>query len=744
MFRRLPVAAAALLLAALPSAARATGAWTTYMRVFECTDMVALTDTVWIASREAGLLRHVRSTGAFESLTREPGGLASLHVTALEFDRTGRLWAGTPGRGASRLSADGSTWDLVNAFDGLPSDSVNTLRATGDSVWIGTQGGLALWDGEQVAGSVPDLGTASPFRSNSVRGVVVTGDTVMVGTGDGIYLARRSANLATWTNIDSGLVSRNVYSMATDGREVFALANGAAYRWNRATSRWNYQAVLGGARLLRDDAGWITASNSGGLWRWNGTGWAQLPGSPATSSSVSPGEVEFAADPAGATFAMRDGTLRVQGTPWTTLELPGPVDNNIQNVVVDGARVWVNSNSDGVSRLENGVFRSWRAGCCGSGQDTSFVNPAGAFAALRDGRGRMWFSFWGSAIERYDDSTGTPSVVRPILAGPPPLPDSLYNHTAGWAVAHDPENYVYIGGDTFNRGVRPPVGIDVFEPGGTLLTVWRTTNTGIPDNQVRALAVDRKRTPNRIWAGFPGTGVAYATIPADRTAAPQFSALPRTSTLDIFGLELYGDSLWVLSTTNLQRFSAATFSFAAEYEIPGAPAPLGAMRPLAVSPDGSVWVGSVDGVRRYRRGGGTDDYKTSNSPLANDEVRAIAVDPATGVAWFATAGGLSRFDPGWTPPPPPTIPSLAITVYPNPAQFPAIGLALKLSGNATAYTGEIYDLNGRAVHRFTAAGNGRVVWDGRDLDGRRVRPGVYFVRAHGGGHEARARVVVLR
>lgn len=742
MLRRLAILAALATLATPPSSARAAGAWTNYMRLLNGTDLIALSDTVWIASREAGLVRHLRSTGAFESVTREPGGLAANHVTALEFDATGRLWAGTPGRGASRLSADGSTWDLVNAFDGLPSDSVNALRASGDSVWIGTQGGLALWDGTQVAGSVPDLGTASPFRNNAVRGIVIVNDSVFVGTGDGIYVALRSANLTTWTALDSGLANRGVFSMATDGREVFALANNAVYRWNGVTQRWTYEAVTGVSRLLRDDFGFVTCSTAGGLMRWTGGTWTLMPGSP-TATSASPGQVEFSPDPSGLTFAVRDGLLHVEGAPWTSRSLPGPVDNNIQNVAVDGDRVWVNTNGRGVSRLEHGEWRSWPSNCCGSAQDTAFVNPAGAFTLMRDGRGRMWFSFWGYAVERYDDSTGTPHLERPIL----PFsggPDSLLNHTAMWSADYDAENYVYLGGDTWDRGGRPPVGIDVFAPGGELASVWKTTNAGIPDNQVRALVVDRDRTPNRIWAGFPGTGVAYASVPADRTAPPQFQRLPRSETLDVFGLALYGDTLWVLSTTSLQRFSSVTASFVSSLEIPGAPAPLGAMRPLAVSPDGSVWVGSVDGVRRYRRGGGYDDYKTSNSPIANDEVRAIAIDPVTGVAWLATAGGLSRFDPGYTPPAAPTIPSLRLVVYPNPAQFPAIGLDLRLSGNATAYTGEVYDLGGRLVHRFSAGGNGRVVWDGRDLDGQRVRPGVYFVRAHGGGHEASARVVVLR
>lgn len=594
--------AALVCLSLVPAPGRAAGAWTTYVRLADCSDMIALTDTVWIASHDAGLLLYLRASGGFESLTREPGGLASNDVTALEFDRRGRLWAGTPGMGVSRLSEDGSRWDLVNAFDGLPSDSVNTLRALGDSVWIGTQGGLALWDGARVAGAVPDLGTPSPFRDNRVRGVVVVRDSVFVGTGDGVYVSLLSSGLRSWAALDSGLVNRNVFSMATDGREVFALANNNPYRWNMTTRRWSIAGGAGVVRLLRDDFGRITASSASGLWRWSGSAWTLLPASP-TATSPSPGEVEFATDPAGTTFAMRDGVLHVEGAPWSDVALPGPVGNNLQNVAVDGARVWVNTNAQGVARLENGRWRNWPSDCCGAAQDTSFLNPQNAFTLLRDARGRMWFSFWGFAIERYDDSTGTPHVIRPILpygGGP----DSLLTHTAGWSAAYDALDRVYIGGDTWDRGGRPPIGIDVFDPGGALVAVWKSTNSGIPDNQVRALVVDRSRTPNRIWAGFPGSGVAYASLPDDPAVVPAFTALPRSETLDVFGLALYGDSLWVLSTTDLQRYNSSNFNYVSSLQIPGAPAPLGAVNPLAVSPDGTVWVGSVDGVRRYRRGEG--------------------------------------------------------------------------------------------------------------------------------------------
>ena len=57
-------------------------------------------DTIWCASLEGGLLRYVRSADRFESIAREPSGLASQALTALEFDRSGRLWVGTSGPAA--------------------------------------------------------------------------------------------------------------------------------------------------------------------------------------------------------------------------------------------------------------------------------------------------------------------------------------------------------------------------------------------------------------------------------------------------------------------------------------------------------------------------------------------------------------------------------------------------------------------------------------------------------------------
>src|SRR5262249_8158896 len=201
-------------------------AWSTYLHAFTCRDLLCLGDTVWMATGEAGLLRYVRSAGTWTPITREPNGIAGNTLNALALDRSGNLYAAVPGKGVSRLDRDGR-WSLINAFDGLPSDTALTLRAQGDTVWMGTTRGLALWNGTTIAGSIPHRGTISPFASNAINGIAITGDTMFVSTPPAVYLARLSQRLATWTAIPNGLpLNAEVFGIATDGRNLTAVASG--------------------------------------------------------------------------------------------------------------------------------------------------------------------------------------------------------------------------------------------------------------------------------------------------------------------------------------------------------------------------------------------------------------------------------------------------------------------------------------------------------------------------------------
>ncbi|HUK61975.1 MAG TPA: two-component regulator propeller domain-containing protein, partial [Dongiaceae bacterium] len=470
--------------AALPGAAHATGAWTTYIHMVTTNDILALPDTVWLASGEAGLLRYLRSSDTFESITREPGGLASNSVTALAFDRSGRLWAGTAGKGVSRLAATGGTWDLVNAFDGLPSDSVNVLRADGDTIWIGTTRGIALWNGTQVAGSVPDLGTPSPFRHDGITGIVVDGDSLFVATLNGLYLARLSESLANWTDESAGIATSEIDGLAIWHRQPFALAGGLVYAWNGGG--WTATTVSGAVDKLRDDFGTLLAVSPNGLFQWDGLQWNAIPAAWGSGSGAT--VTEMAADPSGQVFETHaQALLEHQGAAWVTHHPEGPVDNDVQNVLHDGTRLWAATFSGGVSMLDAAGWHTWHAGCCGPGQDTSFVDPSFAFTLQRGAAGDVWISTWGRSMERIDPTT-TPFTFEHVYQAFGLAPsDTNSAHTWGWSSAVDPWGYVLVGGDTPDRGGLEPMGVDVYAPDGTRAITWKTTNAGLRSNQVRAL-----------------------------------------------------------------------------------------------------------------------------------------------------------------------------------------------------------------------------------------------------------------
>jgi ligand-binding sensor domain-containing protein len=308
---------------------------------------------------------------------------------------------------------------------------------------------------------------------------------------------------------------------------------------------------------------------------------------------------------------------------------------------------------------------------------------------------------------------------------------------------------MWISLETDGRDYPSPVafGIDYYGPDGTFMRNYQPANTNpgaaMRGGQIRGLTVDHR---GRFWVGYTGLGVQYFDWPIPAPpAAPDFFTVSGTEDFYIQSLRTYGDSLWVLTDKDLRRYDARSTNPATNsiFSPPGETVQH-AVRPLEVGPDGSVWLGTSSGLRIYHPGGRIEDFKVSNSPIASDGVRAIVVDPRSGVAWIGTTAGLNRYDPHYVPPSGAAIQSLHISVRPNPMPLTAIGTPVLLSGGGDVYDGEIYDLNGRVVNRFTQVRDGQAFWNGRDQHGTLVKPGIYFVRATSKGHSATARVAVVR
>jgi ligand-binding sensor domain-containing protein len=763
---RLAFLAPMLLLVPRPAAAQtAYGAWSTYLHVASVRDLICHGDVVWMATGEAGLVRYDRADGSFNSITREPGGLASNTVQAITFDRHGNLFAAATGRGVSRLDTDGR-WSLINEFDGMPSDSALAFRAQGDTVWIGTTRGLALWNGTTLAGSVPDRGTQSPFDSDIITGVAIAEDTLFVGTPVGVYHTPISPQLK-WTRINAGLPTNpSVLSMATDGRTVLVVASGSgittSLSWDAGTQQWNTDAPgTGFVRRVRDESGRLLCTTTAGIFvrRPGGPrpmpGWDHLAGSPATDN-IDAAAVEVGVDSAGVAFASTRGLLfeappapQVDST-WIGHTPPGPVGNKCINIAESDGSVYVGYDTEGFSRLRDGVWRNWSSSdvCTDPDPcDTTFASVGQPTGLLIDPLGIKWVGVWSGPLARIEDAVSTPLFKNITFTSS--SPDTVELHSLVWSAAADSNTGAragrWFGLDTNDRGnqKKNPIGIDVYDTSGTLRRSFQPGYPGLRNGQVRALAVDRFNT---MWVGYAANGIAgLSTFPVPPAVGDsiRLEDVPDTKLIDCFGIQIYRDSVWVLATDGLHRYNRTTGLQVTRLDIAGPPAPRLAPHPLALAPDGSVFVGTTGGVRWHQRGKSPIDFTPDNSPIANIEVRAVWVE-ASGAVWIGTPTGINRFDPHYSPPPEPRLPSLHVTVYPNPAWRTAGGFALRLKGQATAYEGEIFDINGRLVHRFVAGGNNQVIWDGHDLDRRGVGAGVYFLRVRGGGAETTTRLVVIQ
>lgn len=765
---RRPVLALPLLLLAATTS-HAQGQWTTYLRATSGNDVIALRDTVLISTPNAGLLRYLRSSDRWESVNREPSGLASNNVGAMAFDRSGNLFASVPGAGLSRLDT-GGRWSLINAFDGLPSDSVLSLRAQGDTLWIGTTRGLALWNGRVIAGSIPDRGTESPFANDFITGIAITGDTLFVGTPNGAYLAKLSERLANWTAITAGLpTTPSILSMACDGHTVAVTARGknpsnpaqtvsATWSWSASNRQWlidvpTSPAVEFGTRRVRDDFGTIVCTSLSGIYRRRGPAdWELIPGSPVTNN----GDgllIEPALDPDGVLFATSNaGALLQQDTQnppaWITRRPPGPVGSDARNLMWVNGSVYATFDSRdaqyaGISRLRDGAWRNYPANtpvCLTC--DTTFAVSVFAAAMLADPRGYRWIGMWSGPLTRFQDEIVPPFFQNNFFRSS--AADTAHLHSTVHAAAADSSNGRWFGLDSDRIGDANgnPLGLDVYDSAGTFVRNFGPGYPGLRNGLVRALVTDKA---NVVWVGYKGNGLSRFEAANSLTAPITLQDVPPPpdgTNIDVFGLASYGDSIWVLAADGLHRYRRGAVTYAGKLAI-AAPPSLLSVHPLAVTPDGTVWVGTYGGVRMHRRGQFPVDFTTDNSPLGNNEVRAIYPEPG-GAVWIATAGGVHRFDPNFVPPAPPRLAALRVKLYPNPAWLTGAGFDLHVTGLAASYQGEVFDLNGRLVHRFSVGGNGSVFWNGRDLDERWVGPGVYFVRVRGGGAEATSRVVVLR
>jgi diguanylate cyclase (GGDEF)-like protein len=230
----------------------AAGHWKNYTRANGLSNQEVLSlgaganGTMWIGYRYGGGIDRIHplpSAAAIEKAVQRPGTNGIVYF--LEFDASGRLWAGTE-RGVDMW--DGSHWSHYDTSDGLAWDDcdLNAFAEEADgTVWIGTSGGLSRFK-------------PRPHRSSEEPLDVVFTKLVIGGTDAS---GRRNPSFPIHSN---SLVAR--YSALNADREnavVFRYQlEGANSTWAETTQRELQFAELAPGTYRLD----IEARGSDGVW----------------------------------------------------------------------------------------------------------------------------------------------------------------------------------------------------------------------------------------------------------------------------------------------------------------------------------------------------------------------------------------------------------------------------------------------------------------------------------------------
>lgn len=740
------------------AAAQVPGVWRNFTAMENVRAATRDGSTVWAGTPGGVFSVEIASRAIRQFTTAE--GLSTNDVTAIDVIE-GTVWIGAADGSMDLRGSDGTMSRITDIREAQrPQKRVRTFEGVGDTVLIGTDFGVSVY--RRSAGQFGDTYTSFGFPSaTGVNDVLVSGTEIWLATDRGVVRAQRFApNLA-----DPSAWQRHENVTGTSGLPVRALAvvrdtivaatqEGAAFFTGTAFQPMTGFAGRNVADLATvDDALYALWNDPGGYTVQVLSGPA---GSPQTVGSVPGGS--------GVVLAERDGA----GVPW--------VGTTVQGVAVWTGTGWEfaapngprSSMFTGLAVDRSGVL--WTAsGISGGGRGFSRYDPrrpegsrwknftvienpvmgSNDYHAVGTGTGSsMWISAWGQGVVEVAGDT----IRRRLHTGSVPSFSSSDNSDTTYAVMN---------------------GVAADAEGGTWFVNWGARNR----NFLARITADTSIE----YFTHPITGQGYFTsIAIDRygtkwlAGALPFHAL-RTLSLFYFNeaMTVPGTAAtggWGVMTESDGLPDAVVFSVAIDREgsvcvgtehgfliiydplyprerrFASFPLREQAVQAIAVDAINNKWVGTKEGLFVMNPDATRilQQYTVSSTGgrLADNDIRALAIDQTRGVVYIGTERGLSSLSIEAVEPSPALT---ALDIGPNPFLLPASG-SLEIRNLAEESTVKILRIDGALVTEFRAQGGGRARWDGRDRDGKYVSSGVYFVVAHAkdGEEVATTKVAVIR
>ena len=542
-------------------------------------------------------------------------GLPNSSISAMVQDPRGFLWLGTQ---AGLVRYDGYSFKLYEnepfVENVLSHNQVQTLFLDGDTLWIGTYGGLNRLDlaTNRLSSFQNDNTKPDSLRDNLVVSIARDAQGwLWVGTAQG--LDRMDEEKGTFIHYGphadgTGIPQIMIRDLHLDrsGRLWVATSGSGLYLYQNASDSFftigadkNNSEALPSPSVMS-----ISEDPQGNLWfaTWNGGisvledpvrfrfRTIRLQDDRLYFVNAQDPELVYAGTWGGGLFIYSKKSGEIEGIK--TADGTGSVPNDVvYSCLLDEYRVlWIGTNGGGLARSEPSEKR-YKAYISNSENPRS-LSPGKATSILEDREGKLWIGVYGSGLNVLDRSTG------------------IFKHY--W---HDPKKKESLPNDIVNALYQDSKGI-----------LWVATNEGLARYNPET---DSFTTylPDPENSGSISDSVVYAL-----KEAPGYKLWVGTYTkgLDLLDIE---SGIFTHFPPNEQddHFPQDGLVYALEYDTKG-----------------NLWIGYNNGLDRYEQGRFIRYRydRTNEKGISSNTIRHIYRD-SRGTMWFGTVGGgLSHYDPG--------------------------------------------------------------------------------------------------
>ncbi|KAF0152813.1 MAG: two component regulator propeller domain-containing protein [Ignavibacteria bacterium] len=715
------------------------GNWKIYADMKSVKGSVLIGNEIWAATSGGAFKTGVSDTSY--TVYTKADGLSSQNLTAIGLDANNKLWFGTGEGHINSLNPKTNSIDkILDIYStNRTQKSINNIFIKGDSVIISSDLGITVVSAQKLAllDSYLKLGS---FPSETKVLSVFKSKVFFACTQSGIAVQKSNAqNLAapeSWDSftLKSGSTTVVPYKIVQFNSEIIAATSNGLYRFQN--NNWshfllkdkkvidlvvynNSLYMLGENALyqlvnLQDVTLYENAStkfqslniNASGVYIATANGLLELknnrtriilPSSPASNSflnlSVSKSGSVWVATGKDVTGK---GFFEFDGTRWKTYDMksyPQLVSNAIYNLTAGSdSTIYLGTWGQGAVFYKNGKFETYNttnSGMVGIPANDKFL----VISDIKtDSKGNVWMinplSNAGKPISLFtkDKKWYHYSFTNPIISTSDFLDKMVIDeYGSKWFFPIQGNRGLYYFNDkgTFENTLDDTQG-------------YLSKSDGLSSDLISSLAVDRR---GQLWIGMD-IGVNMISDPAR----------PKTTLTKLVGL----------AVRNLS------------------------VNCIAVDPIDQKWIGTNKGLFVLSSDGYQliQNFTAENSPLPDNNVVSLAIDPKSGKVFIGTNFGLAELSTSFVEP---RENFDDLFIYPNPF---VIGKSnnITIDGLIKGSSIKVLSITGDLIADYDTPGGKIAFWDGKDSRGNLVASGIYFIVAYDdeGNNIKTAKVAVIR